>query len=106
MRYRHIFFDLDHTLWDFETNAKDTLNDLYHSHELSKRGIEDFDGFFDRYSYHNERLWDRHTKGFIKQDELRWKRMWLTLLDYKLADEELSRNMAVQFLETLPSKKA
>ena len=78
MRYRHIFFDLDHTLWDFETNAKDTLNDLYHSHELSKRGIEDFDGFFDRYSYHNERLWDRYTKGFIKQDELRWKRMWLT----------------------------
>lgn len=106
MRYRHIFFDLDHTLWDFETNAKDTLNDLYQIHELNKRGIEDFEGFFNSYSYHNERLWDRYTKGFIKQDELRWKRMWLTLLDYKLADEDLSRTMAVQFLETLPSKKA
>lgn len=106
MQYRHIFFDLDHTLWDFETNAKDTLNDLYHHYELSKKGIEDFEGFFNRYSYHNERLWERYTKGFIKQDELRWKRMWLTLLDYKLADEVLSRNMAVQFLETLPSKKA
>jgi predicted phosphodiesterase len=22
MKYQHLFFDLDHTLWDFETNAK------------------------------------------------------------------------------------
>lgn len=106
MRYRHIFFDLDHTLWDFETNAKDTLQELYHIHDLNAKGIHDFDTFFSRYSHHNERLWDRYTKGFIKQDELRWKRMWLTLLDYKLADEVLSRKMSVEFLEKLPSKKA
>lgn len=106
MHYKHIFFDLDHTLWDFETNAKDTLHDLYQHHELRSKGIDDFDVFFTRYSFHNERLWDRYTKGFIKQDELRWKRMWLTLLDYKLADEQLSRTMSVEFLETLPSKKA
>lgn len=106
MAYRHLFFDLDHTLWDFETNAKDTLHDLYHSHNLVSKGVSDFDAFFDRYSHHNGRLWDRYTKGFIKQDELRWKRMWLTLLDYKLADETLSRTMAVEFLEKLPSKKA
>ncbi|RZK09710.1 MAG: noncanonical pyrimidine nucleotidase, YjjG family, partial [Hymenobacter sp.] len=24
--YRHLFFDLDHTLWDFETNATETLH--------------------------------------------------------------------------------
>lgn len=106
MQYKHIFFDLDHTLWDFETNAKATLQDLYQRHALKDRGIDDFDDFFARYSYHNERLWDRYTKGFIKQDELRWKRMWLSLLDYKLADEQLSRTMSVEFLETLPSKKA
>jgi putative hydrolase of the HAD superfamily len=106
MRYRHIFFDLDHTLWDFETNAKDTLQELYHIHDLNAKGIHDFDAFFSRYSHHNEKLWDRYTKGFIKQDELRWKRMWLTLLDYKLADEVLSRKMSVEFLEKLPSKKA
>ena len=106
MYYKHVFFDLDHTLWDFETNAKATLYDLYHQYNLNAKGIDDFDAFFSRYSYHNERLWDRYTKGFIKQDELRWKRMWLALLDYKLADEELSRTMSAAFLETLPSKKA
>lgn len=27
--YKHLFFDLDHTLWDFDANAKETLNELY-----------------------------------------------------------------------------
>jgi putative hydrolase of the HAD superfamily len=105
MRYKHLFFDLDHTLWDFETNAKETLNDLYVRHVLIERGIEDFDNFFTKYSYHNERLWGKYTKGFIKQDELRWKRMWLALLEYKIADETLSKTMSVDFLDLLPTKK-
>lgn len=103
--YKHLFFDLDHTLWDFETNAKETLNDLYLAFDLKNRGVEDFDAFFIQYSYHNERLWDRYTKGFIKQDELRWKRMWLALLDFKIGDEVLAKNMSVKFLEILPTKK-
>ncbi|GAC1437865.1 MAG: YjjG family noncanonical pyrimidine nucleotidase [Sediminibacterium sp.] len=104
MKYRHLFFDLDHTLWDFETNAKETLYDLYLANALTDRGVGDFEWFFTRYSYHNERLWDRYTKGFIKQEELRWKRMWLALLDFKIADEPLARSLAVQFLEGLPGK--
>jgi len=105
MKYRHLFFDLDHTLWDFEANAKQTLLDLYHNNELQNKGVPDFQLFFERYSYHNERLWDRYTKGFIKQEELRWKRMWLALLDFKMADEPLSKHLSVQFLEHLPTKK-
>ena len=103
-QYKHLFFDLDHTIWDFETNAKETLNDLYKQHHLSDKGIDDFNRFFEKYSYHNERLWDKYTKGLIKQDELRWKRMWLTLLDYKIADENLSRQLAIDFLHVLPTK--
>ena len=105
MQYRHLFFDLDHTLWDFETNAKETLEDIFHANQLLERGVSDFEVFFKHYSYHNERLWDRYTKGFIKQEELRWKRMWLSLLEFKIADEPLSRKLAVQFLEGLPNKK-
>lgn len=105
MKYEHLFFDLDHTLWDFETNARETLADLYESNELQQKGVTDFSLFFERYSYHNENLWDRYTKGFIKQDELRWKRMWLALLDFKFADEKMSREMSAQFLELLPTKK-
>jgi len=32
--------------------------------------------------------------------------MWLALLDFKLANEPLARNLAVQFLEQLPAQKS
>ena len=105
MQYRHLFFDLDHTLWDFETNAKETLADIFHTNQLAARGVSDFEVFFKHYSYHNERLWDRYTKGFIKQEELRWKRIYLSLLEYKIADEALSKEMSVDYLDILPHKK-
>ncbi len=104
MKYRHLFFDLDHTLWDFEANAKECLRDLYESNALEARGVEDFDAFFSRYSFHNEKLWKRYTAGHIRQEILRWKRMWLALLDFKIADEALAKQMAAQFLEILPFK--
>ena len=104
-KYRHLFFDLDHTLWDFEANAKETLQELCEVNALGEKGVTDFEQFFKRYSYHNEQLWQRYTSGTIRQDELRWKRMWLCLLDFKIADEPLARSLAVQFLERLPNRK-
>jgi putative hydrolase of the HAD superfamily len=105
MKYRHLFFDLDHTLWDFEANSRQTLAELYENMQLLSRGIHDFDLFHKNYLAHNDKLWDRYRKGFIKVDELRWKRMWLTLLDFKVADEKLAREMGVIFLDLLPTRK-
>jgi hypothetical protein len=34
-QYEHLFFDLDHTLWDFDTNSEATLRDLYAELRLS-----------------------------------------------------------------------
>lgn len=104
MQYRHLFFDLDHTLWDFDTNSKEALKDLYDNNQLHQKGIEHFDDFFERYSYHNHLLWERYAKGQIKQDELRWKRMYLAMLDFKFADEKLARLMGIEFLDILPNK--
>jgi putative hydrolase of the HAD superfamily len=104
MQYKHLFFDLDHTLWDFEANCRLTLQELYHELQLKERGVPDFDLFFQYYNVHNDKLWDRYRRGFIKVDELRWKRMWLTLLDFKIGDEPLARRMDVLFLDALPSR--
>ena len=103
-KYKHIFFDLDHTLWDFETNAKATLEVLYINHNLKEKGIVDFNDFFEKYSFHNHKLWAKYTKGLIKQEELRWKRMWLTLVDFKIADEALSLQLSSGFLALLPKQ--
>jgi len=105
MKYKHLFFDLDHTLWDFEANSHQTLEELYHSMKLGQRGVHDFNLFHKNYLIHNDKLWDRYRNGYIKVDELRWKRMWLTLLDFKIADEPLAREMGGHFLDLLPTRK-
>ncbi len=105
MQYKHLFFDLDHTLWDFEANSRQTLEELFLTLRLGERGITNFDEFHRRYLVHNDKLWERYRNGFIKVDELRWKRMWLTLLDFKIADEPLARDMGVRFLDALPTRK-
>lgn len=103
-KYQHLFFDLDHTLWDFESNSRVTLQELFDTLNLQEKGIASFDFFFERYTFHNTRLWKRYTRGQIKQEDLRWKRMWLALLDAKIADEPLAKEMAVLFLKSLPEK--
>ncbi len=104
MKYKHLFFDLDHTLWDFDANAKLTLLELYHSMDLLQAGVHDFELFHNNYLLHNDKLWARYRNGFIKVDELRWKRMWHTLLDFKIGDEKLARDMGSRFLELLPTR--
>jgi len=103
-KYRHLFFDLDHTLWDFEANARATLSELYDSLHLKERGVYDFDLFYRNYLAHNDKLWERYRNGYIKQEELRVKRMWLALLDFKIADDKLSEEMNVRFLDLLPTR--
>jgi putative hydrolase of the HAD superfamily len=105
LKYRHIFFDLDHTLWDFDANAKESLDELYTYFQLESKFISPFECFYTSYLKHNEILWDRFEKGYITSEELKWRRMWRTLLDFKIGDELLAKEMSAKFLEILPTKK-
>ena len=40
MPYEHIFFDLDHTLWDLETNTRESFTELFDKYKLPEKGIE------------------------------------------------------------------
>jgi putative hydrolase of the HAD superfamily len=104
MKYLHLFFDLDHTLWDFSANARQTLTTLYHELELQKVGVHDFETFYRYYLEHNDKLWERYRNGQVKSEELRWKRMWYTLLEFKIGNEALARQMGYRFLEMLPTR--
>jgi putative hydrolase of the HAD superfamily len=106
MRYRHLFFDLDHTLWDFDTNAKIALQEVYEEFGLEQKNVKPFEDFYTTYLKHNAILWDRYHKGFITTEELKWKRMWRTLLDFKIGDDAFAKKMSARFLEILPTKKA
>lgn len=60
---KHVFFDLDHTLWDYEKNSTDTLKDL-----VSKFGIDKqvpVENFLKVYHSVNEKLWHKFNEGQI-----------------------------------------
>ncbi len=104
-KYQHLFFDLDHTLWDFDSNAKVALTSLYGKYDLQTRVKAAFDDFYQQYLIHNHQLWERYHKGLISAEDLKWKRMWRTMLDFKIADEPLARELSAEFLEILPTQK-
>ena len=104
MKYKHLFFDLDHTLWDFDANSRLTLEEIYIRFDLELKGVHSFELFYRNYLAHNEKLWARYRNGTIKSDELRWKRMSLALLDFKIGDEALAKEMGTAFLEGLPNR--
>jgi putative hydrolase of the HAD superfamily len=104
VKYKHLFFDLDHTLWDFDANSRLTLEEIYISFDLELKGVHSFELFYRNYLAHNEKLWARYRNGTIKADELRWKRMALSLLDFRIGDEALAKEMGTAFLEGLPNR--
>ncbi|MEO5889981.1 MAG: YjjG family noncanonical pyrimidine nucleotidase [Ferruginibacter sp.] len=105
MKYKHLFFDLDHTLWDFDANAKITLTEMYSFFNLESMEVKPFESFYRHYLHHNEILWNRYHKGYITGEELKWRRMWRTLLEFKIGDEKLARDISDKFLELLPTRK-
>lgn len=70
---KHIFFDLDRTLWDFETNSHETLLEICEKYNLRELGIESYPEFIKKYKIINERLWELYRVDKIFQKDLRRK---------------------------------
>lgn len=104
MQIKHVFFDLDRTLWDFETNAYKTLSELYKEHALKKKGISDVDVFIDNYKIHNERLWQLYRDGKVEKDVLRSSRFKLTLQDFGIDDDRIAIDLGDQYIQKCPLK--
>lgn len=78
--YKHIFFDLDHTLWDFDNNSGEVLTELFYSFELEKLGNQiTLETFLSTYHQTNSALWDLYNREQITQTELRETRFQTSL---------------------------
>jgi putative hydrolase of the HAD superfamily len=106
VKYRHIFFDLDHTLWDFDTNANSTLSTLYNNFKLNNLGVDDIDKFLLEYHVINKQMWLDYELGKVNQQTLRYKRFYDTLLTFGVDNIELSHQLAVAYLDDLPKRTA
>ncbi|HKK82130.1 MAG TPA: YjjG family noncanonical pyrimidine nucleotidase [Prolixibacteraceae bacterium] len=82
-KYRHLFFDLDNTLYDFEANSflamKNAFDKLGILSELSS-----FDDYFKTYRSINAALWAEYREKKITKDHLRGKRHQDTLAEYNI----------------------
>ena len=104
MKYNHVFFDLDGTLWDFETNSYETLLELWTTYNLNKKGIPDYEKFIKTYKIHNAKLWDLYRLDKISQKDLRRERFQRTLADFGIDDFKLSENIGENYIELCPKK--
>ena len=105
VKYRHLFFDLDRTLWDYETNARDTLEEIFHDFQLD-RFFGDPGDFLDTYHRHNEQLWQEYRDGKTSKEVLRSERFERVLREKECISETLASDLGTQYLERAPSMTA
>jgi len=102
--YKHIFFDLDHTLWDFERNAEETKKELFITLNLQQRGIESYESFRNIYVDINQALWALYREDKIEKDILNFRRFYDTLCVLGIDDRKLGEAMAAGFIEGISTK--
>lgn len=103
--YKFVFIDLDDTLWDFHTNARISLEQMFNERNL-KQFFENFDEFFRIYAKRNIELWEAYGKGEISKDFLMAERFRYPLSRMGVDDELLAEEIGHQYLDILPNQTA
>ncbi len=98
---RHIFFDLDNTLWDHRKNAYLTLKDIFDREGVRKKYDLLFEDFHRQYFTINENLWAKIRDGEIDKEYLRKHRFYDSFLFFGIDDMELSMKFEDNFLDEI-----
>ena len=104
LKYEHVFFDLDRTLWDTDKNAADTLRYLVVKYKLNERGIENVDEFVNEFNILNEHFWTLYGQDKISKDQLRLQRFVDILKKYNIKDYTLCHNLSNDFTAITPKR--
>ena len=105
-KYNHIFFDLDHTLWDFKTNSRNTLSEIFSEFSLGDKGVESVDFFIEVYEKYNLKMWSDYRNGKMSKETLRTERFRQSLSHVGVKDKKLSLNIGDYYVENSPIKTA
>lgn len=101
-KYKHIFFDLDHTLWDFDRNSSEVLGQLYDEHHLNSSGLFSKEALISQFRNVNHQLWAQYNCRSISKDQLRASRFPLVFSSLGLQDARLSQIFSSAYLERCP----
>jgi putative hydrolase of the HAD superfamily len=79
---KHIFFDLDRTLWDFEKNSETVLLQLINIYGLEHKCQVPAQVIVDKYREVNKELWRQYNRKEISKEQLRSSRFTKTLAHF------------------------
>lgn len=102
-KYRNLYFDLDRTLWDYETNASEALSEIFQNFDLAPI-FGSYVNFRMAFAKHNNALWSDFQKGKLKKETIRVRRFELALLEYSTINNKLAGELNDVFLTTSPRK--
>ena len=83
-----VFFDLDHTLWDFEKNSALTFEKIFHDNNIAI----DLPDFLEVYIPANFAFWKLFREGKITKEALRYERLKSVFDDlrFQVSDETIN----------------
>jgi len=104
IKYHHLFFDLDHTIWDFDKNAEETLQELFVEYDLPKLGLHSAELFIQTYTRNNHQLWADYHVGKITKATLREMRFKKTFLEMGVSPEVIPVQFEDDYVRICPTK--
>lgn len=96
---KDVFFDLDHTLWDFDKNSEITFENIFNRNHPT---IE-IKSFIEKYVPINQECWKLYQYDKITHQELRYNRLKQSFdaLNYEISDQEIDL-IADEYIHYLP----
>lgn len=96
----HIFFDLDHTLWDFETNSDIAFQTIFNKNNVHVN----IEKFLNYYRGINQKYWKLYREEKVTKEYLRYGRLKDTFdtINFKVEDEVIN-NLAIDYIDVLPN---
>ena len=96
---KDVFFDLDHTLWDFDKNSELTFATIFNKNHPTIATKE----FIEKYVPINQACWALYQYDKITHQELRYNRLKHSFdaINYSILDEEIDA-IAEDYIRFLP----
>lgn len=101
---KHVIFDLDHTLWDFEKNSNHVLKQLFAKHKLDSLLNTDFTKYSQKYHKVTNQLWKLYDNKSISKEELRNSRIPLVFKFFRYKNPTLAQSLEKEYLDTCPDQ--
>ena len=101
---KHIFFDLDNTIWDFDKNSREALLELFKKDAVEKQINAPFDEFINVYESINHSLWHQYSLKQVTKEELRIQRFSKSFEAFKYQNTAMANRWADEYLTISPYK--